>query len=928
LLWPDSSDQNARKNLRQALWRLRKAIGDHYLLIDSNSLAFNSSSDHWLDIAQLEDEAEQDLESIVSVYEGELLPGFYNDWVLLERDRLAASFERKMHRLLNQFLQEKRWMEVLEWAERWIAQGLAPEAAYRALMRAHAAMGELSKVEVAYQRCTKSLQHDLGVDPSEETKRLYRQLLASEKISTAHIAERVLEMSATESGLGLLPAQVTAFIGRVKELVEIKDLLSGTRLISITGPGGIGKTRLAIKAAEEMANAFTHGCFFVSLAPIREGDYVTQAISEALNFPLATHEDPKVQLFRYLKHRQLLLVMDNFEHLLDTAEILNEVLQAAHEVKILATSREKLNLQGETNLIIDGLEFPKLVDTEAMESFDAISLFIQSAGRARPDFSPTAPELKQISRICQTVGGMPLAIELAAAWLHVLSVSDVVVELEKGFDLLETDKRDAPERHRSIRTVFNQSWLLLDQAEKDVFTKLSIFRGGFTREAAEQVAGATLHHLAGLVNKSFLSHDPSSGRFELHELLRQFAEEQLEHEGDARDPLMETFTAYYANFMQEMAIHLRGKKHKIVIDEILADIENVRAAWRFFLSQRNTPMLWKLITGLWHVYWIRWWNHAGMELFEEAVTALRDAEDEESLKLRGLAMALQSYFMGWVGIPEAGYQLALESVDLLNQFNQTEALVFAYDSVALNAYFLGRMSKEREAIDKMLEVVADLDDKWLHAFTLFGAGMITLIEGNYDEARRLAETNLKLYEELGDVSGSSMPLIILGHVALVGDEYEQARNFYLRCLEKAEQVDFYYSIQTASKYLGNLSVSTGDLEEAEDYLRKSLRITSEIGFVRDIINLIYEFARLRVEQGRIEQAVEMLSMVIRHPSSDQTRWLEGSIRESAKELLARLESEIPPDTLSSATNRGQTFELDHVVAALLSNDKEAQKDTH
>jgi tetratricopeptide (TPR) repeat protein len=369
--------------------------------------------------------------------------------------------------------------------------------------------------------------------------------------------------------------------------------------------------------------------------------------------------------------------------------------------------------------------------------------------------------------------------------------------------------------------------------------------------------------------------------------------------------------------METRGFSIRGHKQKLVIDEIVADFENVRAAWRYFLNQGDAPMLWKFITGLWHVSWIRWRNLAGMELFAEAVITLKDAVDEECHTLRGLAMAFQSYFMGWVGIPETGYDLAQESVEILSQSNQQAALIYAYNSLSVNAYFLGRITEEREAIDRMLEVATELDDKWMHAFILFAVGMITLIEGDYLEARHIAETNLKLYEELGDVSGSSLPLIILGHAALALGDFDDARDYYQRCLARAEDVNFYYSIQTASKYLGKLSISMGNLEEAEYYLCKSLMITKEIGFVRDIINLIYEFARLRVEQGKMEHAVEMLAMVIHHPSSDHIRWLEGSIRESAENLLAKLEDDFSPELLNAAVERGRASNLDVVVAALL-----------
>jgi predicted ATPase/DNA-binding SARP family transcriptional activator len=917
LLWPDSSEGNARKNLRQALWHLRKSIGDHHLLVDRVSIAFNVKSEFWLDIGLMEDPLNQDLEIVVSAYEGELLPGFYEDWVLLERDRMAAAYERQMQRLIDQCIQEQRWNDVIKWSERWIAQGQIPEAAFRALMSTYAAVGELSKVEAVYQRCGEALQQDIGVDPSEETTQLYQCLLSGEIPSRQTYEEPSGQTDSTAARQINLPAQPTAFIGRKEELAEIEAVLATNRLLTLIGPGGIGKTRLALRAAAEMADEFDNGCFFVSLAPIRVIDHLIQTIAEAVNFPLATFEDPQYQLLRFLKTRQLLLVMDNFEHLLDGVGIVSEILKSAPGVKILATSREKLNLQGENHFVVGGMGFTRQAKPADQGTDDAISLFEQSARKVRTGFRPSPDELDQIAKICQMVGGMPLAIELAAAWLYILSVEEINAELEKGFDILTTEMRDAPERHRSIRAVFDHSWSLLDQNEQEIFLLLSVFRGGFTREAAHQVGGASLQLLAELVNKSFVSHDSSSGRFEVHDLLRQYAQEQLAMTPELSVSALEAHAAYFAAFMHQNGEHLRGGGQMPALAQIDADIENVRAAWRFYLDQKNANQLWKFIWGLWHFYWIRWWNHSGMELFAEAARGLEGEHDEGTAALRALAKAFQAYFMAWLGLSDRGYLLAEESAKILEKHNCPEALLFAYDSLALNAYFLGRMTEESSAIDKMREIATNLEDEWLLAFTLFAASMAALLNEDYAEAERFAESNLKRYEEVGDVIGSTMPPIVLGHVALARKDYEKARGWYLRCYTVAEQVGFHYSTQTSSKYLGKVAVSMGDTAEAEKYLRRGLTITREIGFVRDIINLLYEVARLRVTQDKPEEAVELLALVLEHPASLLTRWLEGRISDNAKELLAKLEKDLPPETYTAALAQGQVMDLDTVVTGLL-----------
>jgi predicted ATPase/DNA-binding CsgD family transcriptional regulator len=581
-----------------------------------------------------------------------------------------------------------------------------------------------------------------------------------------------------------LPAEPTPFVGRRDELAEIKRQLGETRLLTLTGPGGMGKTRLALKAAQEMTGDFEDGIFFVQLAPIRSVEHLIQTIAEGVKFPLATHEDPQRQLLRYLKKKQLLLVMDNFEHLLDGVGIVSGILQTAPALKILATSRERLNLLYETNFTVGGMDIPSQVGSEDPQDYDAIALFVQSARKVRSGFDPSPDELEQIANIAQIVQGMPLGIELAAAWLHILNVDEIAEELEKGLDILATEVRDAPERHRSIRAVFDHSWSMLDRAEQGIFLLLSVFRGGFTREAAQQVAGASLQQLAGLANKSFLSHDPDSGRLEVHELLRQYAQERLAETPETSALAQEAHAAYHAEFMQQRWGDLKGSRQMLALAEIEDDIENVRAAWRYYLEQRNVPQMWKFIYGLWQVYWIRWWNHAGMDLFAEAARALQGEENEEAIALRALAMAYQGYFMGWLDLSEQGYELAKESVAILGQLNHPGALLFAYDSLGVNAYMLNRYSEEITASNKMLKIAIKIDDKWLLAFSLFAVSMGALLKEDYPEARRLAESNLKLNEEIGDVIGSTLPLIVLGHAAWALGDYEGARGIYLRCLRR------------------------------------------------------------------------------------------------------------------------------------------------
>jgi tetratricopeptide (TPR) repeat protein len=562
------------------------------------------------------------------------------------------------------------------------------------------------------------------------------------------------------------------------------------------------------------------------------------------------------------------------------------------------------------------MSLPDHTDLKNILAYDSISLFIQNAKKVQPRFDPSPSDLECIVNICQIVGGMPLAIELAAAWLHIINVDDIAAELKKDLDILATELRDTPKRHRSIRAVFDHSWSLLDQTEQETFMRFSVFRGGFTREAAQQVTGASLSLLSELVNKSFLNHDPLSGRLEVHELLRQYAEEHLEKTPEASLSAHEAHAVYYAEFMEQRWKYIKGSKQMGALAEIEADMENVRAAWRYYLDQRNNPQIWKLIYGLWHFHWMRSWNHAGTELFGEVVKALQQEADDESKALRALSLAFQAWFMSWLGIPERGYQLAKESVDVLKQLGHPKALFFAYYSICINAYFLGRLTEQGEATDKLIELATEINDKWLTAFMLFSPGMIALILGNYTEAQRLAESALCLCEEIGDVIGSTMPMTILGHVALGREDYESAKHLYLRSVKISQRTGFNYSLQTSSKYLAKVCFLMGDYVETEKYLIQCITLSKEVGFVRDVINLLYEFARLKAAKSNLEEAVELLVLVIEHPTSNQKRWLEGRIKDSAENLLATLEKELSPEAYTKAIERGKELELDEILTEL------------
>src|SRR5262245_10163992 len=348
-----------------------------------------------------------------------------------------------------------------------------------------------------------------------------------------------------------LPHAATPFVNRDRETAEIAHRLKNAdcRLLTLVGPGGIGKTRLAIRVAADCDDQFDDGVYFAPLQPLDSSEFIVSAIIDVVSPQSRSGGDLKHQLLQYLREKALLLVLDNFEHLLDGAELLTEILKTAPEVKLLVTSREALNLQEEWRYSVTGLQYPDTTASEQPEAYSAVQLFVERVRQVRGDLS-LVDEQVAVVQVCRLVEGMPLALELAAGLARILPTDEIASEIQRSLDFLSTSLRDVPQRHRSITAVFEQTWRRLSDEERSVFSALSVFSGGFRREAAEAVAGVSMRVLSDLVDKSLLTHEPS-GRYQIHELLRQYAQTRLETMSEETLRIHNLHAAYYAHFLYE-----------------------------------------------------------------------------------------------------------------------------------------------------------------------------------------------------------------------------------------------------------------------------------------------------------------------------------------------------------------------------------------
>lgn len=627
-----------------------------------------------------------------------------------------------------------------------------------------------------------------------------------------------------------LPTSMTSFVGRQRELAEVIRLMENARLLSVTGLAGCGKTRFAIQAAHEMRANFNDGVYFVPLAPTASPENLLWTIAEHLDLQLHPQAEPLQQLLDYFRQKTLLLVLDNFEHLLEGAGLVASILQAAPRVRILVTSRERLNLYGEVNYAIAGLSLSGESSSRNARS-EATELFVQRAQSSAPGLELDAHALNHIAHICQLVEGMPLGIELAATWVDVLSPEEIAGEIESSLDILEAELRDLPDTQTSMRASFARSWNLLDASQKTAFRRLSVFRAGFTRHTANAITGVGIRTLQALVNKSLLRYDPRTGRYEIHELLRQYAAEQLVRSGDANHT-HEAHARYFADFMAEHWPQMKGHRQKVALLEIENDLENVRAAWDYWIEDGNIAELEKFLHSFWVVYDIRGWYPAGIKLFERAVEVVRGAATEEAQAILGWLLAVQGmyYLAGGiyriVGGPRKGFMLAQEGINIVERLSgYDEMMIIPLISLFVTASQVNEIDLALAAARDCLELATRIDDQWAIAKAKQFLSIRAIMDADFQTAERLAREALATFERSGDKwSESALCIEVLGLLAIALRDFDRGREWIERGLHEAEEINFKYSQQMAYWQLGFIATLQEDFSQAGKHWRKALEL--------------------------------------------------------------------------------------------------------
>jgi predicted ATPase/DNA-binding SARP family transcriptional activator len=664
LLWPGRTQSQSLSNLRKLLVELRQAVGD-YVDSDRAMVGFAPGAAYWLDVDEIERLLSQanhhelasanaiaTLEAALALYQGDFLDGFalesdeFDAWVTVERERLRFAITGVLDHLVDAYTQRGDAGAGMACISRLLHLDPLREKTYRQAMRLLASTGQREAALRQYEACQRTLRDELGIVPGAHTSELAERIRRAEFSPVEHAPP----LAAANPSRHRLPAQPTSFVGRQEEVAALLDRLAdpACRLLTIGGPGGIGKTRLALEVAQRAGAQFVDGAAFAPLAPVASPDEIAPAIFGALNLPPPENvQDLRSALLADLQPRSVLLVLDNLEHLLSDLSLIEAILDRAPSVRLLVTSRQPLGLDWEWYFPLGGLSVPAPGEADCPECFTSVQLFVERARRVRPGFS-LVDDPAGVVAICQRVEGMPLGIELAAAWVRVLSCGEIADHILT----LETPYHARDGRHVSLRALFETTWQRLSAREQTILQRLAVFHGSFSADAAEAVSGAQHADLALLVQKSLIGLNFHARRYEFHQLLRGFLHEKLTGQPDLCAAAEAAHSNYYMRFLQTCEEGLRGSNPLQALDVIRADLDNMRVAWRYAVEHRRFDWIERCSAAVTLYLTINGMHAEALTVFQHALGVLlteRETPDRDrvELVLQSALLAPMGCVFGW-----------------------------------------------------------------------------------------------------------------------------------------------------------------------------------------------------------------------------------------------------------------------------------------
>lgn len=844
LLWGEMSDVDAKNNLRQALTNLRK-IADEHLTITRDSIYF--TGDCFLDSSKFEADiraassldpqpAAAILTESLRLYRGDFLEGFYvrdapdfEDWMLAERARLRELALHALHRLTEIEMSRANYLAALESTARLLAFDPWREEAHRQRMSALARAGQRSAALAQYQTCRRILEKELDVEPSAETMALYEQIRNTENLS-----------------LHNLPASTTSFIGRESELAEITVRLldANCRVLTLVGEGGVGKSRLALQAAQSHIHLFLGGVWHIPLSSVKDIDGLFLSIASALKVNVTGGD----QIKEYLQDKNILLILDGMEHLINDAILkwITDTLRESPNLKLLVTSLARLNIQAETLLEVRGLPHNESVSAPASK------LFLERARQLKPDFNPNADEILAITNLCKLVDGAPLTLELAAAWVRGLSVPDIVREIERNLDILTTSQQDLPQRHRSMRAVLDHFWHLLSVEEQIIFQKQAVFRGGFTRDAFQEITGANLAMLSRFVDKSAIRFG-EDGRYRRHSLMAQYARLCLREKPALERKTRERHALYFSKFVKQLEAEFLGGQPQKALSPLLADLDNIRHAWDWAVEHQNTSIINDMSDSIMQAFDLTGLYRDGFEMAKsafESLALLPEPVSREATIAKGRAIGLTGAFLFRLG----EYQQAMDNCEKSMQILEEARPHIAY---AHTLVYAGASAFGLEDFDRVVSYwqmgakeYQTVGSRWgeTTSNTNLAEAMVAL--GNLKDGKVHAEHALALAREMNNPEMIGAALTNLASIAVLEENFIGATKFAEDALSSHQQVGHDAHIANSLAVLAQIAFKQNNPDEARRLLEESVGILKRVGNHLYLEQRTQELNKVLSAQGR------------------------------------------------------------------------------
>lgn len=904
MFWDESSQEQALANLRKLLAELPPILAD-YLLITRQTVTFDQSRVYWLDAAAFRHYLAnatpnpQTLETVVQLYTGPFLADFhlpdcpeFESWVTLERERLRHQYRTVLHSLAETALHSRRYETGLVHARRLAAIEPLSEQSHRLLLLLLARQGHLTEALAQYEQFAALLIETLGITPTPETLALVERLQSASRHPTQ------------------LPPLPTRFMGREQEVTLIHQRLDdpACRLLTITGPGGVGKTTLALFAAANRQVDYLHGVYFVSLVGVSDLDEFVAAIAAALGFSFSGTQPPRQQLLNYLRQKELLLVLDNSETLSNPAltgslTLILEILQQASQVKILATSRERFNITAEQACPILGLSLPLPHSTLAeWRTNEAVQLFLWRAQKTQPDFSLTEENSADVVTICRLVQGVPLGIELAAAAVAFYPVQRIAAEIGRNLDFLVHHTPEQADRHRSLRAVFTYSWQLLNERERVLFRQLSVFRGLFSLEAAQAVSGATRHDILTLTDKTMVRPEPGE-RYGVHELLRQYGAEKLTDISGEAEATYQRHAHYYTALLQQQEPALYGPEIAAAAQFLDGQMDNVRAAWRWAVARKDVTALNAAAVALSRYCLVRGLFQEGERLFSAAAEAI--TYHPKQTTFRALCLSEQARFLNEQALYEQAARIArlaledesftvssdqppttiYQSLNLLISQSPSPLTTSPHLELGRALWRQGDVAAARQQADLLLSQAQHYQLPLLEAEAFRLQAGIWLEAGEVEPSQHLFEAALAIYQQMGDLLNESTILHNLGLVTRRKGDFDTARRYYEQALVARQAIGYRQGVALTLNNLGAIASDQGDMTESLQYKRQALAISRQIGDryveMMALINLGIDTH----DQGAYEQAQTYYEQALALCIETGNRRLEGITRQMMTLLL-------------------------------------------